>query len=169
MAATIQIHEMSAADAGADKTSDVVRFKNANDANVDSNNPMVIPDAATTYSFPKQLRAYMEAAPAVQISNMRWYSDGAGSWGTSVGVLVKNIGTTYATQATTPAIEGTADFFGKTSAAPLDGDTIDAGPFVPADDDTYIGDLILLQLSVTPSASQGSLSAETVTLAYDEI
>ena len=168
MAATIQIHEMSAADAGSDKTSGVVRFKNANNSTVDSNDPLVVPSDATVYSYPKQLRAYMEAAPSVQISNMRWYSDGASSWGTSVGVGVKNIGITYATQATA-AIEGTADFFGKTSAAPLDGDTTDAGPFVPADDDSYIGDLILLQMWLTPSASQGSLDAESITLAYDEI
>ena len=45
MPATIQIHEMSALDSGTDKTSGTVRFKDADNATVDANNPLVIPDA----------------------------------------------------------------------------------------------------------------------------
>jgi len=43
MAATIQLHEMSALDAGGDKTSGIVRFKDADNAVVDLNNPLVDP------------------------------------------------------------------------------------------------------------------------------
>jgi len=76
MAATIQLHEMSALDAGGDKTSGIVRFKDADNAVVDLNNPLVIPAAGSIYSYSKKLRAYMEAPPDTQIGNLRWYTDG---------------------------------------------------------------------------------------------
>ena len=168
MAATIQIHEMSAADTGADKTSGTIRFKDADNNTVDNNDPLVIPAADTIYSYTKKLRAYMDAAPSVQVSNFRWYSDGENSLGTGLAITCKNIGTTFGSQYKT-AMSGGADFFGKTSGSPLDGDGTDTGPFVPADDDTYIGDIIELQMSVASTASQGSKGPEAVTVAYDEI
>jgi len=168
MAATIQFHEMSAADAGVDKTSGTIRFKDADNATVDLNNPLVIPDVDPIFSYTKKLRAYMEDPPSVQITNLRWYSDGSSGFGTGVGVTVKNIGVTFGSQYKTE-MSGGADFFGKTSGSPLDGDGTDTGPFVPADDNSYIGDIIELQMSVAASASRGALSAEAITLAYDEI
>lgn len=168
MAATIQIHEMSALAAGTDKTSGTVRFKDADDATVDLNNPLEVPAADTIWSYTKKLRAYMEAAPDTQISNMRWYTDGTISFGTGIGVQAKNLGVTWGANYKTE-MSGGSDLFGYTSGAPLDGDGTDAGPFVPADDDSYIGDLIELQMSVASTASNGALAAETLTLAYDEI
>ncbi len=168
MAATIQIHEMSALDAGADKTSGTVRFKDADNATVDTNNPLVIPAAGSIYSYTKKLRPYMEAPPNTQVNNLRWYSDGSSAWGAEIGVTCKNLGVTWGANYKTQ-MAGGADLFGKTSGSPLDGDGTDAGPFVPADDNSYVGDLIELQMSVTSAATQGALSAESVTLAYDEI
>lgn len=169
MAAVIQIHEMSALNAGVDKTSGTVRFKDADNATVDANNPLVI-GGATVYSYTKKLRAYMEAPPNTQVSNLRWYSDGGSAWGAEVALNVKNLGVTWGDNYKT-AMTGGANFFGYTasSPAPLDGDAADAGPFVPADDNTYIGDLIELQMSITSAATQGTLAAESCTLAYDEI
>jgi hypothetical protein len=168
MAATIQIKEMSALDAGVDKTSGTVRFKDADNATVDANNPLVVPTGATIYSYTKKLRAYMEAPPAVNVQNFRWYTDGTNSFGTGIACTVKNLGVTWGANYKT-AMVGGADLFGKTSVAPLDGDGTDAGPFVPANDDSFIGDLIELQMSVANTASNGQLSAETLTLAFDEI
>lgn len=168
MAATIQIHEMSALAAGTDKTSGTVRFKDADDATVDANNPLVIPAADSVYSYTKKLRPYMDAAPDTSISNIRWYTDGTISFGTGISVSCKNIGTTFGSQYKTAMAAG-ADLFGKTSGSPLDGDGTDAGPFVPADDDSYIGDIIELQMAVASTASSGTLTAETLTLAYDEV
>jgi len=168
MAATIEIHEMSGADAGSDKTSGTIRFKDADDATVDTNNPLVIPAEGSIYSYTKKLRAYLEDAPTTQVSNLRWYTDGTISFGTGVAVSVKNIGTTFGSQYKT-AMESGADLFGKTSAAPLDGDGTDTGPFTDSDVDTYIGDIIELQMSVASTASHGALSAETLTFAYDEV
>ena len=168
MAATIQIHEMTALDAGADKTSGTVRFKDANDQTVDLNNPLVVPDAGSIYSYEKQLRAYMEAPPDTQIDNLRWYSDGGNGFGTGVTVQAKNMGVTFGANVKTE-MAGGSDLFGYTSGSPLDGDTTDTGPFVPADDGTYIGDLIEMQMSVENTANSGTLKAEKLGLAYDEI
>lgn len=168
MSATIQIHEMSALASGTDKTSGTVRFKDADNATVDTGNPLAIPSSGSIYSYTKKLRAYMSAPPNTQISNLRWYSDGSSGFGTGIGVVARNIGTTWADNYKTE-MSGGSDLFGYTSASPLDGDAVDAGPFVPADDDSYIGDLIELQMSVASTATSGTLTAETLTLAYDEI
>lgn len=168
MAATIQIHEMSALAAGTDKTDGTVRFKLADDATVDTNDPMVVPEAGSDYSYEKTLRAYMEAPPDTQVSNLRWYTDGSNGLGTGVTVAVKNIGVTWSAHADTEMADG-SDLFGYTSASPLDGDAADTGPFVPADDDSYIGDLIRMQMTVASTASNGATPTETLTLAFDEI
>jgi hypothetical protein len=172
MAATIQIHEMTTdANTGVNKTSGTVRFKDAASTTstaVDTNNPLVVPLSGTNYSYVKKLRAYMDAPPDTNITDMRWYSDGTNSFGTGIAVTAKNIGTTFGTHYKTQMSAG-SDLFGYTSAAPLDGDGTDAGPFVPADDNTYIGDIIELQMSVADTASNGALTGENLTLAYSEI
>jgi hypothetical protein len=167
MAATIQIHEMSGATAGVDKTSGTVRFKSADENTVDVNNPITIPGAGSNYSYTKTLRPYMAVPPDTQISNLRWYTGGTG-FGTGITVNAKNLGITWASNVNTQ-MTGGSDLFGYTSGSPLDGDGTDAGPFEPADDDTYIGDLIRLQMVVADTASPGTLAAKTLTLAYDEI
>ena len=168
MAATIQIHEMSALATGIDKTAGTVRFKDADDATVDSNNPLVIPAAGSIYSYTKKLRAKMTVAPNTQVDNFRWYSDGSSGWGSYITCTVKNLGNTWGANYKT-AMSGGADFFAKTSGSPLDGDGTNTGPFLPAANGTYIGDLIELQMAVTYQATQGTLATESVTLAYDEI
>lgn len=168
MAATIQIHEMSALATGVDKTAGTVRFKAADDATVDSADPLVIPAADSIYSYTKKLRAKMTDPPSVSVSNLRWYTDGANGFGTGVTATVKNLGVTWGANYNSVQ-SGGADLFGKTSGSPLDGDATDAGPFVPADDDSYIGDLIELQMAVASTASQGALTGEILTFAYDEV
>lgn len=168
MPANIQIHEMSALATGVDKTSGVVRFKAADNATVDSADPLVIPAADSIYSYTKKLRLYMESPPSVNISNLRAYSDGNNGMGEGVGITVKNLGVTWGDNFNT-AQSGGADLFGKTSGSPLDIDVTDSGEFLPARDNTYIGDLIELQMSVASTATQGAISGETLTFAYDEI
>jgi hypothetical protein len=172
MAATIQIHEMTTnATTGVDKTSGTVRFKavaSTTSTAVDASNPLVVPAADTDWSFVKKLRPYMEAAPNTNISNLRWYTDGNNGFGTGIGVTAKNIGTTFGTHNDTEMAAGT-NLFSYTSGSPLDGDATDTSPFVPADDDSYVGDIIELQMSVASTAANGALTAETLTLAYDEI
>lgn len=172
MAATIQIHEMTTDEnTGVNKTSSTVRFKavaSTTSTTADTSDPLVIPGAGSVYSYAKKLRPYMEAPPNTNVSNIRWYTDGANGFGTGVTVTAKNLGTTFGTHYNTQ-MSGGSDLFGYTSGSPLNGDGTDTGPFVPADDNTYIGDIIELQMAVASTASNGALSAETLTLAYDEI
>lgn len=168
MAATIQIHEMSALTTGTDKTSGTVRFKDADNATVDANNPLSVPAAGSIYSYTKQLRVKMTDPPDTQVSNLRWYTDGACTFGTGISVKIFNRGTTFLANVKTAIATGD-DLFGYTSGTAFDGDVTDTGPFVPADDDTYIGDLALLQMTVASTAPHRTLVAETLTLAYDEI
>lgn len=168
MAATIQIHELTTdATTGVDKTSGTVRFKLANNTTVDASDPMVVPGAGSDHSYTKKLRAYMEAPPDTQISDMAWYSDGSNGFGTGVTCTAKNLGTTFGTQ--NDSDHSGTDFFTYTSGSPLDGDGTDTGPFVPGDDDSYIGDIVEFQLHVASTASNGSLTPETVTLSWVEI
>lgn len=172
MAATIQIHELTTdANTGVNKTSGTVRFKSVASTTstaVDINDPLLVPAAGTNYSYVKKLRAYMETPPSVNISNLRWYTDGGNGFGTGISVNAKNIGVTFGSHYATAMVDGT-DLFSFTSASPLDGDATDTGPFVPADDNTYIGDIIELQMAVASTASNGVLSAETLTCSWDEI
>ena len=110
----------------------------------------------------------MEAPPDTQISDLRWYTDGNNGLGTGVTVVAKNLGVSWAANANT-ALADSTNLFSFTSGSPLDGDGTDTGPFVPADDDSYIGDLIRLQMQVADTASNGATPTETLTLAWSEI
>lgn len=168
MAATIEVHAMTAADTGADVTSGAVRFHATDISTVNGVSPLVIVTGSTIYSYTITFRAYLEDAPAVQVGNLRWYTDGSSGWGTGIGATAKNVGVTFVAHYNT-AMSGGSSIFGYTSAAPLDGDATDAGPFVPADVDTYIGDLIDVQVSVADTASNHELPDENLTLAVDEV
>ena len=82
MAATVQIREKNGAGQTAtDKTSGTIRFKKADDATVDLNNPLVVPTSLTEYSYQKWLRMYVSGGTYTQISNLRLYSDGSSGYG----------------------------------------------------------------------------------------
>jgi len=162
MAATVQIHEMSATATGTDKTAGNIRFKAADNATADANDRLQIPAAASIYSYTKYLRAYVSSAPSVDISNLRCYSDGSNDYGVGIGIQYDLAGTFSANINTD--IGGT-DFFTKTAGSPIDMDAINTGPFTSTG---YKGDLIRLQMSVASTASPGLTSNEAITLAYDE-
>ena len=169
MAATIQIHEMSALAAGTDKTSGTVRFKEADNATVDAVNPLQVPAVGSIYSYTKKLRVKMTDPPNTSVSNLRWYTDGSNTFGTGIGVNVCNRGTNWVANYKT-AMATPINLFSFISAATaFDGDVTDTSPFLPADDDSYIGDLVELQMSIASTAPHRTLVAETLTLAYDEI
>lgn len=178
MAATMLIREFNGADPGTptNKTSGTVRFKNADNATVDLNDPLQVPTSGQEYSFRKVLRANVDGT-FTQISNLRAYSDGANNFGTGVKAWYAVTG-----DYTDPAVPSEAndppqfpgatpmvDWFGATSGSPADMDATNTGPFdstgVPKD----IGDFLNLVMEVEATASQGVLSAETLTLSWDEI
>jgi len=161
---TIQIHEMTATDTGYDKTSATVRFKAANNTAYDTNDRLQIQTAAVTYSYTKHLAAYVSVAPDTDFTNLQAYSDGSNDFGTGIGVQY-DVSTDTVTQ-TDANISGT-DLFTKTSGAAIDMDSADT-QWTDGDSTGYWGSFLRLQMSVTTTASPGTLTAETLTFSYDE-
>lgn len=177
MAATVQIREKNGAGQTAtDKTSGTIRFKKADDATIDLSDPLVVPSAATEYSYQKWLRLHIAGGSYTQISNLRAYSDGASGYGSGVKLWAK-CAAAYATPAIPstandpPQLSGAnmANMFGYTSGSPLDMDDLNPGPFdstgVPKD----IGNYLVLVMEVEIGTTQGLQPAETLTFAWDEI
>ena len=172
MAATVQIHELNGAEVGTDKTSGTIRFKLTDNATVDLVDPLSVPGSGTSYSMQKWLRMNVSGT-YTQISNPRLYTDGANGFGTGCKLWIKT-----AAAFATPAIPSASDdpphlsgvdmvdAFTYTVVSSLDMDALNAGPFTGSG---YKGDYAVLVFEVEPSATQGLRSAETLTLAFDEI
>ena len=119
MAATVQLIEKNGAGGtGTDKTSGNIRFKNADDATVDLNNPLVKPPSGNDYSFEKWLRMNVTGGSYSQITNVKVYSDGANGMGTGVEVYAKAV-SSYSTPAEASSITGYTNFFSYTSGSAL--------------------------------------------------
>lgn len=163
MAATVQLVEKNTAGGTrTDKTAGTIRFKTADNSTVDLNNPIVKPPSGTNYSFEKWLRMNVSGGSYSQITNVKWYSDGANGLGTGVGLWAKAV-TTFATPALGTATTGYADFFSYTSGAPL---SLGAGPYTSTGEK---GDHAVMLMTVASTASGGVTPTETGTLAWDEI
>lgn len=163
MAATVQIVEKNGATPTlTDKTSGTVRFKNADNATVDTANPMVKPASGTDYSFEKWLRFNVSAGTYTEITNIKAYTDGANGLGAGVGLFAKAV-PAYATPTEGTATTGYTNAFTYTSAAPL---TLGAGPFTATGEK---GDHLVMLLTVDSTAPGGVTPAETLTFSWDEI
>lgn len=165
MVATVTIGEKNGAGGTyTDKTSGTVRFKNADNATVDSGNPMVIESGITDYSFEKWLRLMIGATgPSTSISNLKFYTDGANGMGTGVSLYAKAVAA-FATPAEATSVTGYASAFTYTSGAPL---SLGAGPYSTIN--TEIGDHCVMMMAVADTAAPGTTPSETLTFSYDEI
>ena len=111
MAATVQIIEKNGAGGTpTDKTSGQIRFKNADNATVDTANPMVKPGAGTDYSFEKWLRLNVTGGTYTEITNIKAYMDGANGLGTGVTLYAKAVAS-YTTPAEATGTAGYTDAF----------------------------------------------------------
>lgn len=164
MAATVQIIEKNGAGGtGTDKTSGSIRFKNADNATVDTGNPLVVPSApGYDYSFEKWLRMNVTVAPATEIANVKAYMDGANGFGTGVELYAKAVAS-YATPAEATATTGYTNAFSYTSGSPL---SLGTGPYTGTGEKA---DHLVMMMRVAETASGGVTPGETLTLAWDEI
>lgn len=163
MAATVQIIEKNGAGGTpTDKTSGQIRFKNADNATVDTANPMVKPGAGTDYSFEKWLRLNVTGGTYTEITNIKAYMDGANGLGPGVTLYAKAVAS-YATPAEATGTAGYTDAFTYTSGSPL---SLGAGPYTSTGEK---GDHLVMMLAVGTSASGGITSSEVLTFSYDEI
>lgn len=157
-----------------------LRFKVADNATIDTNDPVPIPSSGTNYSYWKQVYLYCDAAPDTQIDNVKLYSDGT-VFGTGVTLNVgnetpvKNSGadTGYDVADTASIMTGHTDVTGVTSMATYTSGSAktisisESGNIINAIGES--SNYAVLQLAVTSTASPGNLADETITWSFDEI
>ena len=174
MVATVIIEELNGGgETATDKTSLIVRFKNADDSATDTNNRLLIPTSNTEYSFRKMLRLNMTVKADVDIDNLNAYMDGTNNWGAGVfGWYATKLVYTQGTVPTEtndppqwPSTVAMTDLFLATSGSPILMDALSPGPYLSAG---QVGDYLGLVMQVELSAVQGALSTETLTFSYDE-
>lgn len=164
MAAIVEIREKNGAgETPTTKTSSTIRFKDADDSNIDLNNPIVRPGAGSVRSYEKALRLYIGVTgPTGSITSPRAFSDGANGFGTGITMLAGAKGT-YSQPVNTSSATATTDFFTYTSGSPLALDTTNTGPFSGTSLD--IGDYLYMQAQVASTAGPGLTPTETLTIA----
>ena len=160
-----------------------VRFKRADNATIDANDPIPIPAAGTNYSKWKSLYMKCTGAPNTQVDNIQFYTSGS-NFGTGITVRVgqqfpthnsgSSTGYRVATPTDTPilnnyaGITSVADAFTYTSSSTLIGPAITETSNII----TSIGhttNYIIFQMEVISTASPGNLASQTFTIQYDEI
>lgn len=166
MAATVDIVERNGAGATwTAKTAGTVRFKNANDSNIDTSNPMVIPSGAVDdWSFEKWLQLRIQGTrPSDNISNAKFYTDGAIGFGTGISVWARSANA-FSVPAELTTMTGLVSAETFTSGSPL---SLAGGPF--SGTSSFVFSNVVLTLQVTSAATVGALTPETITFSYDEI
>lgn len=163
-----------------------IRFKAADDATIDTVNPIPVPAAGTNYSYWKQVYLYCANADSNTMDNVKFYSDGTIGFGTGVTLMIgdetpeKNSGSDdgYEVATGTPGTSGNemvaahADLTGSTDAAdltsgsPLTVSVSESGNEINAAGETT--DYVILQVNVGTTASAGLTASETLTFQYDE-
>ncbi len=174
MAATTDILEYngtSGAEVGTSKSSGTIRMQAADRYDDDTANPLVIPASDQIYSYQKFLSFTITGGSFTQITNVKFYTDGANGFSTGVK-LWGDSNASYATPAAPStgddpphysAVDMT-DAFTYTSGSPL---TLGAGPYTTTGDK---GDYLILVMEVESSATtSGSTGSETMTIGFDEI
>lgn len=163
-----------------------MRFKTADDATIDTNNPIPIPTSGTKYSYWKQIYLYCGTAPSTKVDNVKLYSDGGG-FGTGITLKVGDefptktdaLDTGYEVATGTPGdtgdemvaahagLTGSTDMFTFTSGSPLSVSISEAGSIIDAIGETT--NYVCMQMEVLSTASPGDLTDETLTFQYDEV
>ncbi len=144
-----------------------MRFKNADDANVDSNDPLVVPSTAREYSFSKMLQLRMTVGPSVELSKLGFYTDGATTHATWTGVHLWAYAATsrgYKTPAVPVQTVDPPRVIGATSIAYTDALTYQSTAYLNLGGTSggvattgNIGAVLQLVCEVETSASQGTL------------
>lgn len=149
-----------------------VRFKLADNNVQDVNDPCVIPDAGSLYSYWKTGALYCTLAPLTAINNVKLYSDGSSGWSGCTLWVGDQMTGTY-DQATGSGDSGDemtnhsqittkTDLFSFTSDSPMS-ITGSIGYTTGR-----ITNFVVLQVEITSAASGGHPPFETLTWRYDE-
>lgn len=173
MAATVSIYEWngtSGSQASTDKTSGTVRYKKADNATVDANNPLVKPSAGNDRSYEKWLRLHIGGTgPTGVITNPKFYTDGTNNFGTGIAAYIRTTNPgSYATPAIPANDAGGTDQFTYNSGSGKALDVANAGPYSGTNTDIADFAVLWMTLSTSVASPQNPTSSETITFAYDE-
>ncbi len=169
--ATISIKEVNGAAAGTPTTITTPRLCTSDTYNPGTSYPIVKPAAGSNYSYWKSWYLNADTTPAGTINNVKVYTDGSIGWS---GVTLK-----FGTKATYTQATGTQDTTGNDAASGLSITMTDASTYISASPLSITGtianpstgkitDYLIVQATVSTSATAGTLSAETITFRYDE-
>lgn len=170
MAATVYLQEWngnSGAEIATSKSGATIRFKSADDATVDANDPLVVPGAGVYRSYEKYLQAYLELlGGSAEISNVEVFCtsspiDGISIWAKQAAAYDTPLAGGYG--AGGAMLGPKVDLFTKDANDPF---VLGAGPYAVAG--TEVADFLILQLEVNPSATVGALANTNIVLRYDE-
>lgn len=160
-----------------------IRFKRADNATIDTNNPCIVPTSGTSYSRWKQIYLKCTGAPNTQCDNFKIYTDGAG-FGTGITVNVADANPVHNSGATTgydvsdtddqamasgghTDVTTVTDLFTYTSGSPRTVTCGETGSKIDATNETT--NYLVLQMETISTASPGDLTNETISYQYDEI
>ena len=176
MAATVLVKERTGSGpTNTDITSTNSRYLLADSTSASTTaTPLQIPSSGTNYSYWKSIYLDATVTPAGTIDTVRWYTDGANSFGTGV---TEKVGTASAyTQATGSATSGLqltsgnytgvstpTNTFTYTSGSPLSVTGSITNPSTGK-----FTDFIVSQMELASTASPGVTSAETYTITFNE-
>lgn len=178
MAATVQIYERTGAGpTNTDITSANSRYLLADSTSASTTGtPLQIPNAGTNYSYWKSRYLNCTVTPAGTIDTIKYYTDGANSYGTGVTETISTASSLAYVQATGSATSGTqlsnANYSGSgstvnsftyTSGSPLSVTGSISNPSTGK-----ISDIWVEQMGVTTTASPGVTPAETKTVSFNE-
>lgn len=176
MAATVKIRRWTGATPTKTDITSINTRLNAEDAHSTggTGNSILIPAAGTNYSYWASFALQITAITGGTVNNIKWFTDGANGLGTGVGLVV-NTATAYTEATGTPGETGdilnttnypdlagaASNAFAYTSASPLavTGSATGTGD---------VGDLVVAQVTVASTASQGATPQETITWRYDD-
>jgi len=158
-----------------DITSSTSRLSLSDSATPGTDNPVLIPNAGTNYSFWAIFALYADTAPAGTIDTIKLYSDGSNSFGTGVGMKVAQ-GTTYiqATGSATTGLPLTVANYLTLTGEPVDIFTYTSGAALAvagsiANPNTgRVSNYLAVQASLSSAVVPGIVPAETITVTYKE-
>jgi hypothetical protein len=188
MAATVIINEWNGSvgtQSATNKAGSTVKFKSADNAFVNTDNPLVKPNAGVYRSYEKWLRCYIsDLGDSESISNLEVFTTGTANTGISIwaGKFATYCNAEGDAEADPHAPrpggysqanalpQPKTNLFLATSGSPI---VLGEGPFTENEDDgdiveAGIADYLVLQMEVLPSASIGATRSYQVIVRYDE-
>ncbi len=161
-----------------DKTSSIIRFKQADDAAVNTADPLSIPTVGNRlYSYEKWLRLRIGVgSPAQQLSNIRFYTDGSNSFGGNAFLFGEDSAShtfrsaSQLNASNNPPQGGSGSrtmttVFRLTANAAL---SLTSAAETYSGTSTDIGRFVVLVMRVDPGITPGTLPVETLSFGYDE-